>query len=213
MRAVAAALAGGMVASMVIGPGGVPGAAADFWRLWPHYWPQISDSACSLASAAMVLGALGAPGMDQAALGVADAGWGQATAPGGEGVSFAELVAHLRAGLDRAGLAQVRLGVVQPRDGGADDLARLRAMLAAAAGGAGDVVLVSFDQGRLWGEASVGHVSPVGDYDAATGAVLIMDVDPAHFGPHWWPDSQLLAAMAPLGSDDPDGAVLVARPH
>lgn len=206
-----------LIASTLISLGvgqalGTPPAAADYWRLLPHYRPQITDSACSVASVAMALAALGDGEVDQAGLLVDDVSWRQQTAPSGEGVSFAELVEHLRAALGRAGMADAGIELFHPT-GGAGDLNRLRAILAAAATDPDDVVLVSFDQGWLWGEPSVGHVSPVGDYDAATGRVLVMDVDGAHFGPIRVDDSVLLAAMTRAGADDPDGAILIHRTH
>lgn len=187
-----------------------PQASADYWRLLPYYRPQISDSACSVASAAMALAALGAAGMDQPTLLATDAAWSRDTVPGGDGVSFGGLLAHLRQGLMRAGLGGARLTVFHPADTSPRTLARLRRLLAAAASDDGDVVLVSFDQGWLWGEPSVGHISPVGDYDAASGRVLIMDVDGEHFGPLWLADTDLLAAMT-RADDDPDGVVVIRR--
>lgn len=193
---------------------GTPPGAADYWRLLPHYQPQLTDSACSVASVAMALAALGGNGVDQASLLVSDAAWRQETAPGGEGVSFAELVDHLRTALGRAGMADASVEVFHPSPAiAASDLARLRAILAEAAGNPDDVVLVSFDQGWLWGEPSVGHVSPVGDYDAATGQVLVMDVDGTHFGPIRVDERVLLAAMTQASADDPDGALLIHRSH
>lgn len=167
---------------------GVPSPSADYWRLLPHYRPQITDSACSVASVAMALAALGH-----------------------DGVSLAGLLRHLNAALRDAGMHDTAVETFLPTGRDADTLAHLRAILSAAAGQDGDVVLVTFDQDWLWGEPSVGHVSPVGDYDAATGQVLIMDVDGAHFGPVWVHEAVLLAAMTRAGGDDPDGAILIRR--
>jgi hypothetical protein len=188
-----------------------PQAGADYWRLAPFLEAQITDSACPVARVAAALGALGNTRAGQPALLAADTAWRGETGPGGEGVSFDALLRHLRQGLRSAGMADARLTVFHPADTGPQTLASMRALLAAAAGNAGDVVLLSFDQGWLWGEPSVGHVSPVGDYDAATGKVLIMDVDGAHFGPHWVAEADLLAAMTRAGDDDPDGIVVIRR--
>ncbi|HLO77182.1 MAG TPA: phytochelatin synthase family protein [Magnetospirillum sp.] len=183
----------------------------DYWRLLPHYRPQVSDAACSVASVAMALGALGVRGIDQPVLMAADADWRLRAQTGGDGVSFAEMTTYLHRVLDRAGMADARLTVFHPAGMGADQLDRLRSLLRAAADGTADVVLVSFDQGWLWGEDSAGHVSPVGDYDAERGMVLIMDVDPAHFGPLWLPEQTLLAAMVRAGVADPDGVLVITR--
>lgn len=205
-----------LIASTLISLGvgqalGTPPVAADYWRLRPHYQPQITDSACSVASVAMALAALGGGRVDQAALLRNDVAWRAETLPGGEGVSLAELVRHLRDALSRHGLRQARIELFRPASADAADLARLRAILAEAAGNADTVVLVSFDQGWLWGEPSVGHISPVGDYDAATGQVLVMDVDNAHFGAIRVHETALLTAMTQAGNDDPDGAILIRR--
>lgn len=161
----------------------------------------------------MALAALGAGGVDQASLLVTDVRWRQETAAGGEGVTFADLLRHLHAALDQAGMADASVTVFQPVNAAPGDLVRLRALLTAAAGNGRDVVIVSFDQGWLWGEPSVGHVSPVGDYDPANGRVLLMDVDGDHFGPLWLDDTDLLRAMTRPDTDDPDGIILIRRAH
>lgn len=187
-----------------------PEASADYWRLLPHYRPQISDSACSVASAAMALAALGAGGIDQASLLTTDIAWREETVPGGDGVSFRQFLHHLRIALRQSGMEQAHLTVFHPAHTGSD-LPRLRTLLSSAAAGSRDVVLVSFDQGWLWGEPSVGHISPLGDYDPARGRVLLMDVDGDHFGPIWIRDTDLLAAMSRAEADDPDGVIVIER--
>lgn len=198
------------VSLLAVSASASPEASADYWRLLPYYRPQISDSACSVASAAMALAALGAEDVDQAALLVTDLAWREETVPGGAGVSFDQLLYHLSAALRRTGMGRTTITVFHPaRTGG--DLARLRALLPAAAAGSRDVVLVSFDQGWLWGEPSVGHISPLGDYDPASNRVLLMDVDGEHFGPIWIRDTDLLAAMTRAEADDPDGVIVIRR--
>lgn len=210
MRAMLAALlcCGGWLADW---PGGeLPHDSADYWRLLPHYRAQETDAGCSVASVAAAVGALSHGVVDQRALRATEVAWGEQTREGGEGVSLSELTLYLRRSLDRAGLGDARLEVFSPGDADESQLARLRRVLAAAAAGADDVVLVTFDQGWLLGGASIGHVSPVGDYDPLGQRVLVMDVDRERFGPVWISDRALLAAMT-RSPDDPDGVIVVRR--
>jgi hypothetical protein len=68
-------------------------------------------------------------------------------------------------------------------------------MLAANEASDRDIVLVYFNQGVLTGDWDGPHISPIGAYDAATGRVLIMDVDREWYIPYWSSDSKLLEAM------------------
>ncbi|HTH15945.1 MAG TPA: phytochelatin synthase family protein [Magnetospirillum sp.] len=206
---VAVLCCGGWLANASVGDR--PHESADYWRLLPHYQAQETDAGCSVASVAAAVGALSAKAPDQRALRASDTVWGEQTREGGEGVSFAELLVYLRRSLDRAGLADAQMQVFVPRIGDEAALATLRALLAASAANPDDVVLVSFDQGWLLGEASVGHVSPVGDYDPDSHRVLVMDVDRERFGPVWIPDRALLAAMRRADDDDPDGVIVIRR--
>lgn len=178
--------------------------APDYWRMAPFYLPQQTSSACSAASMAMALNALrgippGAedPLVTQPALleAVADPAFAARNAEEGAGVRFDELEAATRKGLAAYGLAGAAIETFRPHDASAATLARLRAILADNEASDRDVVLVYFNQGVLTGDWDGPHVSPVGAFDAATGRVLIMDVDREWYVPYWSPDAKLVDAM------------------
>lgn len=195
---------------LMTGPASATG-EHDSWMA--HFQRQHTDSACSVASIANVVNALRAtepPLSPEALLSlVGDGHWVAATRTGSDGVSFAELQLYLRQSLDRVGLENARVEVFRPRPDG-DSLDRLRRLLTHRQ--TAELVLASFDQGWLLGEASVGHVSPLGDYDAEHGQIEILDVDPEHPVPYWVSDQDLLAAMTRT-SDDPTGdGLIIVRP-
>lgn len=210
-------LAGGAAAlegKPKLGPDAVPLTAAldhlrrtpapDWWRLAGLYLPQATSSACSLASVVMAVNFLrglpeGAedPLVTQEALleRVADPGWAAEVAEGGDGVRLDELVAALRHALAAYAVERVEIEVIRPEDASPATLARLRAVLAANEASDRDLVLAYFNQGVLTGDWDGPHVSPIGAYDAATGRVLVMDVDREWYVPYWASDERLLAAM------------------
>jgi hypothetical protein len=178
--------------------------APDYWKLAQYYLPQQTSSACSVASVAMAVNfARGLPPgaedplVTQAGLleAVADPAWTAKGAEDGEGVLFEELVDAVRKGLAAYGVANAELETFEPRDASPATLARLRAILAANEGSDRDVVLVYFNQGVLTGDWDGPHISPIGAYDAASGRVLVMDVDREWYVPYWSPDTKLLDAM------------------
>jgi hypothetical protein len=178
--------------------------APDYWKLAQFYLPQQTSSACSVAAVAMAVNfARGVPPgaedplVTEAGLleTVADPAWTAKGAEDGEGVLFEELVDAVRKGLAAYGVAGAELETFEPRDASPATLARLRAILAANEGSDRDVVLAYFNQGVLTGDWDGPHVSPIGAYDAASGRVLVMDVDRAWYVPYWSPDTKLLDAM------------------
>ena len=197
-----------------LGPDAVPITAAsdylrhapapDYWRLAAFYVPQETSSACSVASVAMAVNfarglppAAEDPIVTQSALleAVGNADWAAKGAEGGDGVRFDEFVARLRDALAAYGVAKAEVEVIRPADASAEALARLRAALAANEGSDGDMILAYFNQGVLTGDWDGPHISPIGAYDAASGRVLVMDVDREWYVPYWTSDARLLDAM------------------
>jgi hypothetical protein len=178
--------------------------APDYWKLAQFYLPQQTSSACSVASVAMAVNfARGVPPGAEDSLvteaglleAVADPAWTAKGAEEGEGVLFEELVDAVQKGLAAYGVANAELETFEPKDASPATLARLRAILAANEGSDRDVVLAYFNQGVLTGDWDGPHVSPIGAYDAASGRVLVMDVDREWYVPYWSPDTKLLDAM------------------
>jgi hypothetical protein len=59
-------------------------------------------------------------------------------------------------------------------------------------------MLVNFLQSVATGDpqGAIGHIAPVGAYDAKTQRVLLLDPDRQWYEPYWVPDKLLLLAMA-----------------
>jgi hypothetical protein len=178
--------------------------APDYWALAPFYLPQDTDSACSVASIAMLLNALrGVPAradidlVTQAGLRAAlhNRQWTGETAENGTGVTFAETAAIVSASLKAYKLESDRIEVFKPAAASHADLHKLRSILAANERSATDIALVYFNQGVLTGDWDGPHLSPIGAYDAGTGRVLVMDVDRRYYVPYWSPVSKLLESM------------------
>lgn len=178
--------------------------APDYWKLAPFYDGQDTSSACSVAAVAMAVNFLRGlpPGAEDPLVTqdglletVSDRAWAEKAAEEGVGVRFDELVSDVRASLKAYGLDGGEIEVFRPKDASADTLARLRAILSANEASDRDVVLAYFNQGVLTGDWDGPHVSPLGAFDAASGRVLVMDVDREWYVPYWSPDAKLLEAM------------------
>ena len=214
LLALAAAPAAALQGKPKLGPDAVPitertaylrtAPALDYWRLSAFYVPQSTTSACSVASVAMAVNfARGLPAeaetpiVTQSALleAVGDEDWAEKGAEGGDGVTFAELVAAVDESLRSYGVEGYAIEVVRPADDGASSLAALRAVLAANEASERDLILVYFNQGVLTGDWDGPHISPIGAYDQGARQVLIMDVDREWYVPYWVPDETLMSAL------------------
>ena len=178
--------------------------APDYWQLAAFYVPQETSSACSVAAVAMVVNALrGLPAgseeplVTQSAMleAVGDPSWVEKTVEGGDGVTFADLVAETRSALTSYGLKSTRVEVYRPADRSEASLAQLRRLLTENESSGADQLLVYFNQGVLTGDWDGPHISPIGAYDAGRDRVLIMDVDREWYVPYWSPVPKLLEAM------------------
>jgi hypothetical protein len=196
--------------------------AADFWTLAPYYIAQHNDRACSLAALSMLVNAarsalpLGQndPLATQPLLEsrVNSALWSKALAPGGEGVTLAQLAALTSQSLDAFQLRPTRLEVTHVRDASPEALAKLREQLIQNEGSSDDWMLLNFFVEPYTGVGDYGHIAPVGAYDAEQRRVLVMDPDRAWYEPYWIPDEVALRGMATLdaASGDHRGYVYVS---
>jgi hypothetical protein len=75
---------------------------------------------------------------------------------------------------------------------------RLRRLLIENERSACDFVIINFLQSVATGDpaGAVGHVAPVGAYDAAKNRILLFDPDRQWYEPYWISEETLLAAMA-----------------
>lgn len=181
--------------------------APDFWAFHPFVRPQFTSSACGIAAVTAALNGLaGLPPLaetpipDQRAVlaAMGEPLWETLTAEGGDGITFAQL-----SDLAVAAAAALSLPVTVsalPAAGTPD--AELRALLAANERTADDAVLVYYNQGVVTGDWDGPHVALIGAFDAATGRVLILEVDQEWYVPYWTGFETLLAAMRrPTGAE------------
>lgn len=191
--------------------------APDFWALMPYYVPQQTGSACSVASVAMMINALrGLPAPSTERLvtqnrvlnEVDDDVWKAATTENGDGVSFADFETYVRRSVAAFGL-DAEVEVFRPKDNSPETLAELRRILTENEKSSRDIILLAYDQGTLTGDATVGHIAPLGAYDAARHRVLVMDVDRLWYVPYWSSDEKLLEAMVKPDRSDPTGSGMI----
>lgn len=187
--------------------------APDYWALVGYYEPQRDDLSCSLAAAAMSINALRAPrtlhANDELATQAGllertkDDRWRKSVSAGGAGVSLTELARLLPLAARAYGLEGTSVQKVHVPAASAEALAALRAALRSNESEARDLILVNFLQSELTGdpEGAVGHIAPIGAYDAQAQRVLIFDPDRRWYEPYWVPDTVLLKAIATRDND------------
>lgn len=188
--------------------------APDYWRLSPYYIPQMSSSACSLATVATLINALrGLPPLASDMLvtqttlrdTVGSTDWARQTEEHGEGVTWAEFKAYVALSLKAYGL-EADIETFKPADTSPATLAQLRRLLADNERTDTDIAIVYYNQGVVTGDYDGPHLSPIGAYDADGRRVLIMDVDRQWYGPYWTSDEKLLEAM--LRPTSPEHGIL-----
>lgn len=87
----------------------------------------------------------------------------------------------------------------------------IRAELADNLGRRGDYVIVNYSREQV-GQRGGGHISPLGAYDAASDAFLVLDVNPAAAGWVWMPTATLVRGMRSFDTVENRGYLLV-RPR
>ena len=197
--------------------------APNFWALMPHQIHQHTDSACSLASAAMVLNAArGLTGQNRIGGLVSEkrliekfahTDWPAGIAAGGGGRKLARLAEHLEEAFGFYDLKgwQVELVHVAEADAAAGET--LRRHLTAMEKHPGYFPIANFHLDLFYGDGSdIGHFSPLAAYDAAKDRVLVLDVYKADYEPSWAPVDHLLRALArPCDDEKLRGYLIVKR--
>jgi hypothetical protein len=195
--------------------------APAFWSLAPYYVGQFSDSACSVATAAMVINAVrasaaGSAGIrpaTQAAIldAVGSAAWRtQVETDEGRGATLRELAGLLEAGLRALGGAAT-VSAIELRQPSAGALATFRDALRDFESARGRWIVVNFYMAAVAAPGDYGHFSPLGAYDRERDRVLVLDVYRQELEPYWVPTERLFAGMATPDRDDgePRGYLLV----
>jgi hypothetical protein len=180
-------------------------AAPDFWAMMPYYTAQQDDSACSIASMAMVMNGLRAKkdltandeliSQKELVSKVKGDGWSAALGTAPKGVTLDQLGEIARAALKQWGM-EGTVEVVHADKNDASTLKRLRESLVRNERSADDLIIANYLQGVLTGDAEVGHIAPIGAYDAAKKRVLILDPDRKWYEPYWASDQAFLSSMA-----------------
>jgi hypothetical protein len=199
--------------------------APAYWALAPYYVGQITEAACSLASAAMLVNAgragrvlaAGTKLITQQALldAVASELWRAGVASDdGAGVGLRELEDLLALSLATHEVAPVQVEAVPLVGQGGEALARFRAVMRAAEAGHGQFIIANYYMATVIGRGDYGHFSPIGAYDAACDRVLILDVYRVEFEPYWVPAERLFAGMATISGADgePRGYLTIRLP-
>lgn len=172
-------------------------AKADYFALSEHYVTQETQGFCGVASAVMVLNGLQAPAPKV-----------EAWAPYGvftqqNVFNDAARAAHPPEAVNRGGMTIDQLKnllqshpaqatVVHASESSLDEFRR-----AAAANMASptDFMIVNYDRAGV-GMDTMGHISPLGAYDAESDKILLMDVARYKYAPHWVDAASLFRAMS-----------------
>lgn len=112
--------------------------------------------------------------------------WNQCVGDGGHGVTLDQLGKHIENSLKAYGFMSPQVTVIHA-DGSAKTNQVILDLLAKNEKNANDFVLANFLQSEYTGdpEGKVGHIAPVGAYDAKSKSVLIMDPDRQYYEPYW----------------------------
>lgn len=196
---------------------------SDFWKLIPYYVPQHNEKACGVASSIMVLNALFASerntadgkNVDVEEISKLAPAYKKNTGTKGKGFTLDELGGTLTKLLESAPGAPYE--VVVERFTGKDrkaEMKRLEKLLVANEKNPSNFILANFLQSVLTGdpEGSVGHIAPIGAFDAKRKRVLILDPDRKYYQPYWVPYEKLFDAINttdPAGGGHTRGLVVV----
>jgi hypothetical protein len=187
--------------------------APDFWALMPYYTMQINGKACSVASVSMIVNAA-RKGMsltsedklvnqEDLLKKVNDKSWSDAvdmSKPGG-GVALNDLKKKVEESLTAYGLKDSNVEVIH-MDDSASSRDRLHKHLIENEKSANDFILANFIQGSFTGDSPIGHISPVGAYDAKRKRVLIIDIDHEWYEPYWVSEETFAEGMATMDKED-----------
>lgn len=187
----------------------------DFWSLIPYYVSQQDSRSCSIASFSMMLNALDVSKggrkaedrlIDQKAfvklmldLRPIERFFGRLIP--GKTLSLEEFGTVAAEALKRKGHGELKVEVIHAEGKGWKE--KVEGALKSNELSSKDLILANFLQSELTGdpEGKVGHVAPVGAYDARTGSVLILDPDREYYEPYWVPVGIFLKGLETKDSD------------
>ena len=171
--------------------------APDYWSLSPYYLAQRDGSSCSLASFTMVMNAL----RSNQSLGASDklvtqdnfaeklkdnAAINRFFFGHGGAISLDEFGVIAKLALDRYGFQKDQVEVLHA-DASPEFAKKLKEILVKNEASDRNFIIANFLQSEYTGdpEGAIGHVAPVGAYDAKKNRVLIFDPDREYYEPYW----------------------------
>ena len=179
-------------------------AAPDYWAISPYYVPQQDGKSCSIASVTMIVNAARAfqnlTADDELAVQsevlkkTNNADWQKDLGPVGKGVTLDELGRFTEAALRAYGITPTAIETIHADDS-KEFRQKLRQLLIRNEKSNRNFIIANFLQGVYTGDASVGHIAPVGAYDAQKHRVLIMDPDRTWYEPYWVSEETFLKGM------------------
>lgn len=182
--------------------------APDFWALIPYYAAQQTGSACSIASAAMVVNAARAGQklsadeelVTQKALlkRLNDPELDRAVDNDGAGRTLDQLAPLFERALKAYGFPHAAVEAIHVDDESPSTKSRFREALLANEKDKGDFIVLNFSQGAVTGDSGGGHVAPIAAYDGQARRALVMDPDREWYEPYWATEASLIKAMRKL---------------
>jgi len=199
--------------------------APAYWALAPYYVGQHTETACSLATAVMVVNAgraniarsAGTKLITQTSLleTVASELWRAGVASDdGHGVGLVQLQGLLAASFGSNEIAAADVEAVPLLRHTTEALDRFRAVLRACEAEPGRFVIANYYMATVVGRGDYGHFSPIGAYDAVRDRILILDVYRVELEPYWVPAERLFDGMATINRADgePRGYLTIRLP-
>ena len=180
--------------------------APDFWALMPYYVHQQSGSACSIASATMVLNGIRAPENLTSSIELftqnsvlertGDSKWTRAVGKMGGGATLDELRGYFSEALEKLRLQGWQVEALHA-DGSPRFAKQVHAILIENEKSDRSFIIMNYLQNVLTGdpEGAVGHVAPVAAFDAKAGRVLVLDPDRDYYEPYWVSETAFIRSM------------------
>ncbi|MBI2082594.1 MAG: hypothetical protein HYT76_03400 [Deltaproteobacteria bacterium] len=181
--------------------------APDYWALSPYYTAQFSERSCSTAAVTMLVNAarvgenLGSEEelvTEQKLIKrVKDQMWNKLLDPQSKGflVILKDLKPLIEKSLAAYGIQGTTVEVIHIANTSNETRNRLHKILVENEKTARDFMIAVFIQGIYTGDAYVGHIAPVGAYDAKAKRVLILDPDRQWYEPYWVSEETFLKGM------------------
>ena len=185
--------------------------APDFWAINPYYVGQQTDSACSLATAVMIVNAarVGLAMKSDEELAsqsellkkLGDKTYESEVAQDGPGVNLDQMKTVLEQALLAYGIKRFTIDIVHTTESSDGTQNSLHKMLVENETSSRNYIVANFNQGTYTGDTQAGHFAPIGAYDQKKKRVLIMDPDRKWYEPYWVSESTFLKGMATKDSD------------